>query len=575
MAWFDSNWQYRSSLDINNGLVHGTLTDFPVFLDLSKIDNNHTFWFAVNSDGSDIRITESDGETEVAREVESIDTSNKTGEVHFLAEGDSLGTNRNNIYYIYYGNGSASAHSEGDTHGKNNVWSTPGYLLVYHGNDDASGNLDNESTSDSSFDGSLVGDATTDTSSVKVGKESVKLPSGGSNHLIDLDYSSSTRFKFWDSNGDKAFSLSAWINPDDSSSGQQKLFSKNQKNDGTNNEFFLKSDQGSLTFTLLTDESNTLSVQESSGSLSDDAWQHVVATYDGSESTSGFSIYVDGSSQDTSDNSSGTYSGIDDNFDELYVGAERNSSGSIVDQFQGHMDEIRIYNGRLSEAWAKTERHNQNSPKEFVDFGPAFIEDEQEGGGGSTGRGLSDTVISEIESDIIYPVLFLEFNFSDGPERYWTGYHDIQMRGVTFVGSGDLIEVSPIKETTEVKANNVSFTVEGIETENIDRSLRKEYQNRRCRAWLGFMDENDRLIDQPDIIYVGRQDVMEISETADGTTIKMNTENRLIQLNKSNGRRYTNEDQKMDYPDDDGLEFVADLQDKAIHFGKEAVTNDT
>jgi len=300
-----------------------------------------------------------------------------------------------------------------------------------------------------------------------------------------------------------------------------------------------------------------------------------VATYDGSEGTSGLSLYTNGNSQETTDTSSGTYSGIDDNFDELYIGAERNSSGSIVDELIGHMDEIRIYDGELTEAWAKTEHNNQNKPGSFLDFGAAFIEGEQTGGGGSTGRGLSQDVIDEIESDLIYPVIFLEFQFSDGPERYWTGFHDIQMRGVTFTGAGDMIDISPIKETSEVKANNVSFTVEGIETDNIDRSLNKEYQNRRCRMWLGFMDENQRLIDQPDIIYVGRQDVMEISETADGTTIKMNTENRLIQLNKSNGRRYTNEDQKMDYPDDDGLEFVADLQDKAIHFGKEAVTNDT
>ena len=48
----------------------------------------------------------------------------------------------------------------------------------------------------------------------------------------------------------------------------------------------------------------------------------------------------------------------------------------------------------------------------------------------------------------------------------------------------------------------------------------------------------------------------------------MTAESKLIDLERSRARRYTSEDQKIDYPDDKGLDFIADLQDKAVVWGR-------
>jgi hypothetical protein len=48
----------------------------------------------------------------------------------------------------------------------------------------------------------------------------------------------------------------------------------------------------------------------------------------------------------------------------------------------------------------------------------------------------------------------------------------------------------------------------------------------------------------------------------------LTAESRLIDLERSRERRYTSEDQKIDYPNDKGLEFIADLQDKEIVWGR-------
>ncbi len=111
----------------------------PVYLDLSNLGPQ--FFSGVKSDGGDIRVTTSNGVTEVAREVVSTDTTGETGEVHFL--GTSISASSDTDFYVYYGNSAESDYATTATYGRNVVWSSAGYVGVWHleevCNDGASG----------------------------------------------------------------------------------------------------------------------------------------------------------------------------------------------------------------------------------------------------------------------------------------------------------------------------------------------------------------------------------------------------------------------------------------------------
>jgi hypothetical protein len=62
-------------------------------------------------------------------------------------------------------------------------------------------------------------------------------------------------------------------------------------------------------------------------------------------------------------------------------------------------------------------------------------------------------------------------------------------------------------------------------------------------------------------------DVMTIEDAGATANINVTAESRLIDLDRSRARRFTSEDQKIDYPDDKGLEMVASLQDTVIIWG--------
>ena len=61
---------------------------------------------------------------------------------------------------------------------------------------------------------------------------------------------------------------------------------------------------------------------------------------------------------------------------------------------------------------------------------------------------------------------------------------------------------------------------------------------------------------------------MKIDEGPETATIALNLENRLIVLDRAKERRYTHEDQQLSFAGDLGFEFVPDLQDKEIIWGK-------
>jgi len=118
MAWYNANWDYRVKITIDNTQVGATLTNFPVYVDLSELPAG--FHTNVNqTDARDIRVTRSDGETECAREVVSYTSATDIGELHFLA--NSISSSADTDFYIYYGNSSATEPAVDATYGSENV----------------------------------------------------------------------------------------------------------------------------------------------------------------------------------------------------------------------------------------------------------------------------------------------------------------------------------------------------------------------------------------------------------------------------------------------------------------------
>ena len=132
--------------------------------------------------------------------------------------------------------------------------------------------------------------------------------------------------------------------------------------------------------------------------------------------------------------------------------------------------------------------------------------------------------------------------------------------------SGDIINVSATQETSEIRANGIQISLSGLPLELISAALSDPYQGRTAKVFFGVLD-GETVVADPYMIFRGSMDLMTIEDSGETATILVTAESRLIDLDRARARRFTSEDQKIDYPSDKGLEFITSLQEKQIVWG--------
>ena len=181
-------------------------------------------------------------------------------------------------------------------------------------------------------------------------------------------------------------------------------------------------------------------------------------------------------------------------------------------------------------------------------------------------RDITTPVLNALDDSVIYPFFAVDLMFSSGALYVWTGYGDLTIGSKTYLGAGQLINISSVSETTEMEAKGATLTMSGIPASFLSLALQEPYQGRECRIYFGVTSNPSDYVE----IFSGELDQMNIEEQGETATISVTAENVLIKLERPVVRRFTNEDQKSRFPLDRGLEYVASLQDKEIFWGRTA-----
>jgi len=186
-------------------------------------------------------------------------------------------------------------------------------------------------------------------------------------------------------------------------------------------------------------------------------------------------------------------------------------------------------------------------------------------------RSLTSAMQSAVTADLVRPITLVQCAFDSGNLNLWSGIGNLTVDSVDYVGAGTLLDISAINESSELQANGLTVALSGITEPLISKARDEDYQGRELKVLLGFMDEESNVIADPVIVFSGFMDTMTINDAGETATIQVTVENRLIEFERTRERRYTAEDQKIDYPDDKGLEFVAEMQEKEIVWGRSQV----
>lgn len=183
-------------------------------------------------------------------------------------------------------------------------------------------------------------------------------------------------------------------------------------------------------------------------------------------------------------------------------------------------------------------------------------------------RSLTASMLAAILAGTVKPAIFYEGVYSSGTLRLWSGVGPIDWNGSTWTGAGNLISLSPISEVSDVNAIGFVVSLAGDADAIAALNLTAARQGLAGTVWLGAFDSAGAIIADPTKAFAGRLDKTDIDDRGDMSTISVSYESRLIDLDKTRERRYTDEDQQIDYPGDLGFEFVNSLQDNKLIWGK-------
>lgn len=182
-------------------------------------------------------------------------------------------------------------------------------------------------------------------------------------------------------------------------------------------------------------------------------------------------------------------------------------------------------------------------------------------------RDISAGMQAEVVKPVLQERLFFEGLFDSGALRLWNDISPITWNGVEWTGAGNLIGVSEVTESQELKAIGVSVRLSGIPSSIISIALAEDYQGRKCNIWLGLMNESGQIITDPYLLFGGRADVMQIEDGGTAASVTLTAESRLIDLERSRQRRYEHEDQIALYPGDLFYQYGPSFQDSVINWG--------
>jgi len=183
-------------------------------------------------------------------------------------------------------------------------------------------------------------------------------------------------------------------------------------------------------------------------------------------------------------------------------------------------------------------------------------------------RDMTSAYQAAISSAVLRPALFVQATFVSGPLYVWSGMGPITWNGQTWIGVGTLGTVSTIEEGSTVSAKGVTLTLSGLDPTLLEDVMEEFQVGLPALVYLGVFDATGALIADPVCCFSGRMDQPTIDISGTTASIAINCENRLVEMNVSVERRYTDEDQQLDYPGDLGFQFVNGIQDAQIYFGR-------
>jgi hypothetical protein len=176
-------------------------------------------------------------------------------------------------------------------------------------------------------------------------------------------------------------------------------------------------------------------------------------------------------------------------------------------------------------------------------------------------RSLTAGVIAELATNKLNPVELIYLGISTG--TYYTDHFtNLTFNGNTYTSSSLFLGSSEVQETADVSVNNLTVKFSGADTTIISLLLNNDYMNKPANLYRGFLDDTGTLIADPFLLFEGRIANFSLEENATTSSINIIIASHWADFEKIQGRRTSENSQKLLFSTDKGMEFASQTAQK-------------
>lgn len=192
-------------------------------------------------------------------------------------------------------------------------------------------------------------------------------------------------------------------------------------------------------------------------------------------------------------------------------------------------------------------------------------------------RTLTSTNETALLDQLVKPVYFARLDFSSGVERYHTeigpltATHPVHGAEV-YTGIGDFGGIQgEIVESVSGSPQAVKLALTGVKSSMINMALVDDYYRRDVEVMIGLQDNTGAEIDDPEIIFSGFMDKIDIALSDAVGGMVVTCESRGTNLRRASDWRFTDEDKQIEVNGDLLGEYIYRMADLQLYWGDRSV----
>jgi hypothetical protein len=188
-------------------------------------------------------------------------------------------------------------------------------------------------------------------------------------------------------------------------------------------------------------------------------------------------------------------------------------------------------------------------------------------------RNCTTTVLDALLAPLIRPALFVQATFANETIYVWSGRGNIEWNGQTWIGTGSLLNISTVEESSTVEAKGISISLSGIDNTLLQECMSEFQVSLPVYVYFGLFDANNNLLPNPILSFAGRTDQPTVDMDVQTSTITIACESLLLDMNVPVPYRFDAPTQLIFFPNDLAFSFVNSIQNIPIYWNTQVNSN--